>query len=92
MSSSNNSSIKCGAHGMVNSAVICCHLRHKTDRVLGFVENSSTPGDLQAWCGACEEFFLKEGEMTPAFSEFNNFGLVCEFCYANIKRQHSEIP
>jgi hypothetical protein len=87
-----NPTVKCGTHGTVNSAVVCCHLLQKTERVLGFIENSSEPDDLQAWCGACEEFFLYEGEMTEAFRAFNNFSLVCEFCYANIKQQHSANP
>ncbi len=87
-----NPTVKCGTHGTVSSAVVCGHLLQKTDRVLGFVENSSEPDDLQAWCGACEEFFLNEGEMTEAFRAFNNFSLVCEFCYADIKQRHSANP
>ena len=92
MAQTDNPTIKCGTHGTVNSAVVCCHLLQKTESVLGFVENSSEPDDLQAWCGACEEFFLSEGEMTESFRAFNNFSLVCEFCYAKIKQQHSEHP
>jgi hypothetical protein len=46
--------------------------------VAGFVENSSDPDDLQAWCAACEELFIREGEMTEAFRAFNDMKVVCD--------------
>jgi hypothetical protein len=62
-----------------------------TDRVVGFVENSSDPDDLQAWCESCEEFFLREGEMTKAFRAFNDMHVVCDLCYASLKERHSKM-
>jgi hypothetical protein len=59
------------------------------DRVVGFVENSSDPNDLQAWCGACERYFLAEGDKTSAFRAFNQMALVCDVCYAEFKERHS---
>jgi hypothetical protein len=59
------------------------------DEVVGFVENSSDPTDLQAWCATCEQVFLTEGDKTPRFLEFNQMALVCDVCYANLKDRHS---
>ena len=58
----------------------------------GFVENSSEPTDLQAWCFACEEKFQAEGEMTEAFREFNGMAIVCVQCYAEMKLRHTPLP
>ncbi len=80
--------IKCGEHGSGTSAVVCRHhLDSKTP--VGFVENSNDPDDLQAWCLACEEMFVRDREMTPEFRAFNNFGLVCVECYAQLKARHT---
>jgi hypothetical protein len=38
---------------------------------------------------ACEEFFIREGEMTEAFREFNRMAVVCTECYAEAKVRHS---
>jgi hypothetical protein len=77
------------SHGSRPSAVVCRHLLREQERVLGFVENSDDPADLQAWCGDCEKLFLDEGgQMTTRFREFNDFALVCDLCYVNIKTKH----
>jgi len=59
------------------------------DKVVGFVENSSDPDDLQAWCEACEAFFLQEGSLTEAFKAFIDPAIVCDFCYTLLKEKHS---
>ena len=58
-------------------------------RPAGFVENSSDPDDLQAWCHACEDKFEAEGGMTDAFRRFNGMSVVCVVCYAEAKARHS---
>ena len=83
------STIACGTHGKRVASIVCIHLLTAKDRCLGFVENSSDPLDLQAWCSACEAKFLEEGDMTQEFREFNDMHLVCDFCYATIKARHS---
>jgi hypothetical protein len=60
-----------------------------SERVVGFVENSSDPEDLQAWCSACEEAFLAEGDKTESFRRFNGMSIVCGDCYAQMKARHS---
>ena len=77
------------AHGQRPSAVVCGHMLQANDEIVGFVENSSDPADLQAWCDACERMFLSEGDKTAAFRSFNQMALVCDICYANFKRRHS---
>jgi hypothetical protein len=56
---------------------------------VGFIENSSDPNDLQAWCERCEEMFLSEGDKTKAFEEFNDRVIVCCVCYGDLKARHS---
>lgn len=82
--------VKCGTHGTRVAAVVCVHLLRAGEQHVGFVENSSDPDDLQAWCDACEQCFEEEQGLTPVFREFTQMRVVCDFCYAAIKeRQES---
>jgi len=83
-----SSSIKCSTHGVRVPAIVCCHMIRSKDAVVGFVENSSDPEDLQGWCNACESMFLSEGDKTERFKQFNDFAVVCDFCYATLKERH----
>ena len=80
--------VDCGPHGKRVAAVVCCHMIQASETV-GFIENSSDPNDLQAWCERCEEMFLAEGDKTEAFEAFNDRVIVCCVCYAAFKAQHS---
>jgi len=84
--------ILCGTHGTRTAAVVCGHMVSATDRVLGFVENSYDPDDLQAWCDDCERAFLEEGEMTPAFQRSHAMKVVCDLCYARLRERHAKAP
>src|SRR5687767_5641970 len=75
-------------HGERPSAVICQHMLNARDEVVGFIENSSDPADLQAWCESCEQLFLSEGDKTPKFRDYNQFALVCDVCYESFKARH----
>jgi hypothetical protein len=81
--------VDCETHGGSLAAVVCCHML-ESDTPVGFVENSSDPDDLQAWCDACEAMFLSEGDKTEAFEEFNDRAIVCSDCYAEFKARHSK--
>lgn len=81
--------INCGPHGERISSVVCKHMLISELAPAGFIENSSDPDDLQAWCYLCEEKFQQEGDMTDAFKEFNGFAIVCVVCYTEIKARHS---
>jgi len=80
--------VDCGSHGKRVAAVVCCHMIGARTAV-GFIENSSDPNDLQAWCERCEEMFLVEGDKTEAFEAFNDRAIVCCVCYENFKQKHS---
>jgi hypothetical protein len=83
--------VKCGTHGRRTAAVVCGHMVAPTDRVLGFVENSSDPDDLQAWCDDCEAMFEREQALTAAFRRFNDMAVVCDFCYATFRARHTKL-
>lgn len=81
--------INCGAHGGRVSAVVCKHLLSLAVAPAGFIENSSDPHDLQAWCHQCEEKFEQEGGMSDEFRKFNDMSIVCVVCYGEAKSRHS---
>ena len=80
--------VDCAQHGRGVAAVVCRHLCDALQQPIGFIENSAEPGDKQAWCQACEDYFIQQGEMTDAFRAFNDMALVCETCYDNLKARH----
>ena len=84
--------VSCGVHGERVATVVCRHLAEVDDHPVGFVENSSEPHDLQAWCAACEEKFEEEGGLTEAFKDFNDFKVVCAVCYAERRARHGPPP
>jgi hypothetical protein len=87
-----NATVDCGKHGTQPGAVVCRHLVDAKDRDVGFVENSSEPDDLQAWCDDCEAMFEREGgEMTEAFKAFHDIKIVCDFCYAQLRERYARI-
>lgn len=81
--------VDCGPHGRRVAAVACRHLVDVKDRKVGFIENSSEPDDLQAWCGLCEKLYVEEGEMSERFRKFNDMAIVCAVCYLEMKERHS---
>ena len=82
--------VECGTHGNRVASVVCRHIVEAKDKIVGFVENSSDPNDLQAWCDDCEQLFLKEGSRTDEFRAFTGMRIVCDFCYATLKDRHAE--
>ena len=81
--------VNCGPHGFRVAAVVCCHMIGADLLPSGFVENSSDPNDLQAWCYACEDKFEQEGGLTKAFRAFADVSVVCVDCYTEAKARHS---
>jgi hypothetical protein len=80
--------IDCDSHGSRGSAIVCRHHLDVRDRPAGFIENSDDPDDLQAWCDACEDLFLRERDKTERFLKFNSFAVVCVDCYAQLRERH----
>ena len=89
MSDDEPTTIECETHGSSKGCVVCCHHVRTKHVSVGFVEISSDPDDLQAWCDDCEQMFLREDGKTDAFRAFNDFAIVCTACYAQIKALHS---
>jgi hypothetical protein len=81
--------LECDTHGSRLGAIICRHILQARDHVVGFIENSDDPQDLQAWCNACEAFFQQEGGLTPAFEKFSDCAVVCDLCYRSFKAQQT---
>ena len=81
--------IDCGKHGKRVAAVLCGHLVKPEGEPLGFIENSSVPNDLQAWCYQCEAVFEEEDGMTERFREFNQMSVVCVNCYEQAAQYHN---
>jgi len=90
-SARNAQTFKCSTHGTRVAAIVCCHMIRAKDRAVGFIENSSDPEDLQAWCNDCEHLFVEEADKTECFRKFNDFAVVCDFCYASLKERHSAV-
>ena len=80
--------VDCGVHGERVAAVVCCHLVRESGSKAGFIENSTDPNDLQAWCYECEAKFDTEGEMADSFKEFCDIKIVCVNCYQSFKSYH----
>lgn len=90
MSKTERLTINCGAHGIRTAAVVCGHMI-RTKGPVGFVENSSDPDDLQAWCHDCENLFEQEQGLTDAFRNFTQMTIVCDSCYAELKGRHTRV-
>ena len=80
--------VECHLHGRQVSAVVCGHMLQQPPPLLGVVENSNDPNDLQAWCHRCEDMFQHEAGLTDTFDAFNDMSIVCVVCYAQIKASH----
>ncbi len=81
--------VDCGVHGKRVAAILCRHLVKPQGEPAGFIENSSHPNDLQAWCFQCEAVFESEDGLTPKFKEFNQMSVVCVTCYEHSASYHS---
>jgi hypothetical protein len=81
--------IECSEHGERTASIVCRHHLQVQDQAIGFVENSSDPDDLQAWCDQCEALFIQESQMTEEFMAFNGMAVVCVACYEKAKKTHA---
>jgi hypothetical protein len=87
-----NKHVECETHGTSRVAFVCQHLLKGSD--LGFYEAfESNPliepdDDYQAWCGACEKVWEREGEWNETSMAFAKIKLVCDQCYFEIKRRN----
>jgi hypothetical protein len=87
----NRNVVKCGTHGEVGQAFVCCHLVAEREKPLGFIQAEYDPDDPepQAWCGACDAAMSDAGGWTEELMEQSDIRLVCEFCFETIRGIHS---
>lgn len=79
--------VECFEHGTEGAAFVCRHLNLEIP--VGFVE-SHDPDDpdvnrYQAWCHACDEVLVREGEWNDASEAFAQPRLVCRACYREMR-------
>lgn len=79
--------VECSEHGDQQPAFVCRHLNLR-ERV-GFVEGYD-PDDphrplFHAWCAACDEILVEEGEWNDRSEAFASPQLACQACYREMK-------
>ena len=82
-----NSTMECERHGMHRPAFICKHLQF--GERIGFNQPGG-PFDPEwpfqnAWCDACDEVLLREGEWNDISEGFAQVMLICEGCFEEIR-------
>ena len=88
--------VACATHGASRAAFVCQHLNRET--YTGFHEAfESNPliepdDDYQAWCNACEEVRLREGEWNDVSEGYAKIKLVCGHCFFEIKARNLVNP
>lgn len=79
--------VECETHGPQSAAFVCRHLNLTVP--VGFVEgfdpdDPDTPS-YHAWCSACDEVLMAEGEWNDRSEEFAAPRLVCRACYEQMR-------
>lgn len=87
MSGPESGVVECPEHGSEPPAFVCRHLNLETP--VGFVEGYD-PDDpetelYQAWCRACDEVLVEEGDWNDRSEAFAGIRLVCRSCYRQMK-------
>lgn len=79
--------VECPDHGTEGTAFVCRHLNLETP--VGFVEGYSPDDPLeelyQAWCHACDEVLVREGDWNDRSEAFAQIRLVCRACYRQMR-------
>jgi hypothetical protein len=78
-------SVHCDRHGPARVAFVCRHLVHGSG--LGFWHSDNGPCP-DAWCGECDAVMMRAGRWTARAERFAGITLVCNRCYANIRRRN----
>jgi hypothetical protein len=90
MEDSGSRTVKCGTHGEVERAFVCCHIVRDDLAPAGFNEFEPEPDDpdLMAWCDDCMSVYEQIGEWTDQLAEAVDIRLVCEFCFSRLRELH----
>lgn len=87
MSGPESGMVDCPEHGSEGPAFVCRHLNLETP--VGFVEGYD-PDDpetelYQAWCRACDEVLVEEGDWNDRSEAFAGIRMVCRGCYREMR-------
>jgi hypothetical protein len=79
--------VECPEHGDQGPAFVCRHLnlREPVGFVEGYDPDDPDEGLFQAWCSACDEILVQEGEWNDRSEAFAGPRLVCRACYREMK-------
>ena len=79
--------VECPEHGAQHAAFVCRHLNLETP--VGFVEGydpEDPDGQLyQAWCHACDEILMDEGDWNDRSEAFAQPRMICRACYRQMR-------
>lgn len=90
MNGSEERLVECAEHGSEPPAFVCRHLNLETP--VGFVEGFDPEEPevelYQAWCHACDEVLVEEGEWNDRSEAFAGIHMVCRECYRRMRELH----
>ena len=94
MNSEDNRKAKCGTHGEVELAMVCCHLFKQLDDAnpipIKYFESEPEPDEIDqtdkrcVWCVDCDLVLEREGEWNDESEGFSDPHLICEFCLQKV--------
>lgn len=77
--------VECPAHGTVDAAYLCTHLLVDPQQEWFCDYPSEENPSPDAWCGACDREFQKEGEWNERNDQSLDIKLICHRCYEDFK-------
>jgi hypothetical protein len=90
--------VECYRHGRSQPAFVCRHLvaqsREQVPKPIGFFQAKFDPDnrrwdDLNAWCRACDDMLIAEGEWSERSTELAGITLVCAGCFSDMRAEQA---
>ncbi|WP_019142725.1 hypothetical protein [Noviherbaspirillum massiliense] len=82
--------VNCAEHGEAEISFVCIHIAKAIDggEKVGFFWSEAEEGlPPIAWCGACEDWLLQNGEeWSESFKSRADFKLICAGCFTLAKQ------
>ena len=87
---SSSESIDCERHGQRATAYVCQHLVAGENQGFHWGEDPDNPFSPvpDAWCHACEEELLREGEWNDRNEAFADIKVICSECYVEVRSRN----
>ena len=96
MSDTSDQSVDCSTHGRTGPAILCRHLCDAGTEgdPAGWVQaaydrENREPGDLMAWCHACDRAYERFGGWNEDSEPEAAFRVVCSACFEAIGQVHA---